>query len=277
MTTRVDTPQTRCRVGFARADITPPVGIYHRMWGAALHDRATGVHRPITATVLCLESLDGKHRQFVVGLDFCVLDGSEFANIRRHVNPAAPDDVLVSLSHTHGVAWMSRARSHLPGGELLDPYLDRVAETCETLSKQALNALRLATILYGTGRCSLAAHRDFPDTVSKQVVCGFNPAGHADDTLLVAKAVADDTGETLGTIVNYACHPTTLAWENTLISPDYVGSMREVIEQHTSAPCLFLQGASGDLGPRDGYVGDVSVADRNGLQVGFSALSALEA
>ncbi|MCI0705286.1 MAG: hypothetical protein L0241_29860, partial [Planctomycetia bacterium] len=34
---------------------------------------------------------------------------------------------------------------------------------------------------------------------------------------------------------------------------------------------------SGDLGPRDGYVGDVSVADRNGLQVGFSALSALEA
>src|SRR5581483_7788183 len=30
------------------------------------------------------------------------------------------------------------------------------------------------------------------------------------------------------------------------------------------------------LGPRDGYVGDTAVADRNGRQLGFSALSALE-
>ena len=76
----------------------------------------------------------------------------------------------------------------------------------------------------------------------------------------------------LGTLVNYACHPTTLAWENTLISPDYVGAMREVVEQHTGAPCLFLQGASGDLGPREGFVGDTAVADRNGRQLGFAAL-----
>src|SRR5262249_49439974 len=75
--------------------------------------------------------------------------------------------------------------------------------------------------------------------------------------------------------VNYACHPTTLAWDNTQISPDYVGAMREVVEQATGAPCLFLQGASGELGPREGYVGDPAVADRNGRQLGFAALSAL--
>jgi hypothetical protein len=77
--------------------------------------------------------------------------------------------------------------------------------------------------------------------------------------------------------VNYACHPTTLAWDNTLISPDYVGALREVVEQATGAPCLFLQGASGELGPREGYVGDIAVADRNGRQLGFAALSALTA
>src|SRR5207253_8221332 len=105
-----------------------------------------------------------------------------------------------------------------------------------------------------------------------------------------AKVIADSSRHTpcadstrsvpatlLGTIVNYACHPTTLAWENTLVSPDYVGAMREVVERETGAPCLFLQGSSGDLGPRDGYTGDTAVADRNGRQLGFAALSGLEA
>ena len=81
----------------------------------------------------------------------------------------------------------------------------------------------------------------------------------------------------LATLVNYACHPTTLAFENTLVSPDYPGAMRELIERETGAPCIFLQGASGDLGPREGFVGDVAVADRNGRQLGFAALAALEA
>jgi hypothetical protein len=82
---------------------------------------------------------------------------------------------------------------------------------------------------------------------------------------------------TVATLVNYACHPTTLAWENTLISPDYPGAMREVVEAVTGAPCVFLQGASGDLGPREGFVGDPAVADRNGRQLGHAALAALEA
>jgi hypothetical protein len=277
--THVDTPQSRCRVGFARADITPPVGIYHRMWGAALHDRATGMHRPLRATAVCLEPLSGSGRAMVVGLDHCLLDPSEFARLRASVGRATrigAEDVHVCMSHTHGSAWMSRSRAELPGGDLIGPYLDRLAEVCADLAKEAVDAARPTTIVYGTGRCSLAAHRDLWDPDSQQFVCGFNPGGPADDTVLVARAVGDD-GRMLGTVVNYACHPTTLAWENTLISPDYVGAMREVVEQHTDAPCLFLQGASGDLGPREGFVGDTAVADRNGRQLGFAALGALEA
>ena len=41
---------THCRFGVARRDVTPPVGIYSRSWGAATHDVAEGVHRPLTAT-----------------------------------------------------------------------------------------------------------------------------------------------------------------------------------------------------------------------------------
>jgi hypothetical protein len=109
-------------------------------------------------------------------------------------------------------------------------------------------------IVYGQGRCALGTHRDFWD--GSQFVCGHNPGVPVDDTVVVARVTADD-GNPIATVVNYACHPTTLAWDNTLISPDYIGAMRELVERETGAPCLFLQGASGEIGPREGFVGDL--------------------
>jgi hypothetical protein len=287
-TTRVETPQTVCRAALVEADITPPVGIYHRMWGAALHDRATGVHRPLMAVLLWIAprevsagdaSAGSGLDRIIVGLDHCILATDELAAIRRATAETAglaPEQILVSLTHTHGSGWMSRDRANLPGGELIGPYLDGLARTVAELAVAAKRKLTPATVVYGEGRCPLAAHRDFPDPQSGAIVCGFHPEGPADDTLVVARVV-DAEGGTLGTVVNYACHPTTLAWENTRISPDYVGRMREVVEAATGGPCLFLQGASGDLGPRDGFVGDSRVADRNGEQLGYAALAALAA
>jgi hypothetical protein len=275
----IDTPQTRCRAGFARGEITPPVGIYHRMWGAATHERATGVHRPLLADVLWLEPLAGDHAQgqFVVALDHCILDGAEVERMTAAVcraTGAAPAQVQVTTSHTHAAGLMSRGRAALPGGELIGPYLDSVAGRLAELAPQAMRDARPATVLYARGRCDLAAHRDAWDERSGQYVCGLNPAGPADDAVQVARFVAD--GGVIADVVNYACHPTTLAWDNTAISPDYVGSLRETVERHSGGPCLFLQGASGDLGPREGFVGDPAVADRNGRRLGFTALAAVE-
>ena len=275
----IKTPQSRCRAAVARCDITPPVGIYHRMWGAAMHDRATGVHRPLEATVLWLEpeSASADESRIIVSLDHCILDTAELVNIRNSIAKSTGvrfENILITVSHTHGSGWMSRTRSSLPGGELIGPYLDDLAVRLADLARDAQPRVEAATIVYGTGRCSLAAQRDYLDTETGQYVCGFNPTGPADDTLLVAR-IANPAGNTLAILVNYACHPTTLAWDNTLLSPDWVGAMREVVESSEGGYCLFLQGASGDLGPREGYVGDTAVADRNGRQVGFAVLSTL--
>jgi hypothetical protein len=278
--TAVHTPQTRCRSAIARCDITPPVGIYHRMWGAATHDRATGVHKPLLATLLWLEPAGGDPSQalLIVSLDHCLLDSYDTHRIQAGAAAAAEiaaAQVVVTFTHTHAAGFLSRSRHDLPGGELIGPYLSDLEHKVRNLAARIRESVRPATMLFATGRCALAAHRDFFDIAEQRFVCGFNPDGPADDKLLVAKVVADN-GQPLATIVNYACHPTTLAWQNMLISPDYVGALRETVERHIPAPCLFLQGASGDLGPRDGFVGDTAVADANGRQVGFAALAALE-
>lgn len=276
---RVRTPQTRCLAAIGRIDITPPVGIYHRMWGAALHDQATGVHRPLEASLLWIEpeSGDSKSGYVVISLDHCILDADETRRIRSSISKAtgiAAEQVMVTLTHTHGSGWMSRLRSHLPGGDKIGPYLDKLAVDLTNLAKEVQPRLEPATIVYGTGKCSLAGFRDFYDEQRDGYVCGFDPEGSADETIIAARVV-NSQSKTLATLVNYACHPTTLAWENTLLSPDWIGAMRETIEANEGGVCLFLQGASGDLGPREGYVGDTAVADRNGRQVGFSALAAL--
>lgn len=282
---RVDFPQTYCLGAIARRDITPPLGIYHRMWGAATHDRATGIHRPLMATVLALQpgnqsGADGRSKvQVIVSIDHCLLWSKEMDALRRTVAQATSlelDQLHITFTHTHAAGLMDPARADLPGGELIAPYLDLLAERAGQAVSEALEAIRPVRIVYGTARCSLAQNRDFWDAEHRLFACGFNPSGTTDDTVLVAR-ITDEAGRNVGAIVNYACHPTTLAWDNTLISPDFVGAMREVVETATGVTCLFLQGASGDLGPREGYVGDVAVADRNGRQLGYAALAALEA
>lgn len=277
---RLEFPQTQCQAAVTRADITPPVGIFHRMWGAARHDRATGVHRPLLATLLWLQPANGAADQalVLVALDHCILDNPDIERIQRAAAAAAgvePHQVLVTLSHTHAAGLMSRSRSGDPGGDLIGPYLDQVTERVAQLAREASQRLQAATVQYARGSASLARHRDYWDETRRQFVCGLHPDGPADDTLMVARVVGEG-GHCLGTVVNYACHPTTLAWDNTLISPDYPGALRELVEELTGAPCLFLLGAAGDLGPRDGFVGDPAVADRHGRQLGYAALSALE-
>jgi len=274
----VDTPQSRCRFALAHGDITPPANIYHRMWGAAKHDRATGIHRPLRATLTLFTPLDGAQRQFIIALDHCVMGRQEMDNLLDAVSEAADilrEELIVVFSHTHAAGLMGLERGNLPGGDLIAPYLESVATRVAELVRETQTKLQPATILYATGHCNLAAHRDYWDEDNQLWACGYDPDTPADDTVLTARAHAED-GTLLATLVNYACHPTTLAWDNTLISPDYPGAMRETIEEVTGVPCLFLQGASGELGPVEGFVGDTSVADRNGRQLGHAALSAIE-
>jgi len=253
------------------------------MWGAATHDRAQGVDRPLRATLamfapLSSDEVKPDQRQILISLDHCVLGAVEHRQLVERIARASRQPeacFLVVFTHTHAAGLMGLERIEFPGGDLIPPYLESLAATCARLTLECEERLEEAEVVYGTGRCDLAANRDFYDGERGVWVCGFNPGVPSDDRVVVAR-ITSSRGAPMATMVNYACHPTTLAWANTLVSPDYVGSLRELVEQQSGAPCLFLQGASGDLGPREGFVGDSAVADRNGRILGWAALSALE-
>lgn len=274
-------PFTRCKFGVAVRDATPPVGSYHASWGAAKHDLTEGIHRPLTTTAAVLAPLDGSSQ----GLALVALDIGSFQNIedertlQKAIQEATGFDdssLLINYSHTHGGTRANSLFEDRPGGKLVKPFLAYLAKQITEAVLQARDSAVPAWIAYGYGRCALAINRDYWDTDAQAYACGFNPKGQADDTVLVAR-VTDDGGRVLATMVNYSCHPTTLAWDNKMLSPDYVGAMRKVLEHAFAAPAIFLQGAEGETSPREQYTGDTAVADRNGRILGYAAAAAIEA
>jgi len=281
---RVPTPTSRCNFGLARCDITPPVGIYHRFWGAATHDRATGVHRPLTATVVIFEPPTESGAEsagqgvVVIALDHCLFWPAEMQQVLQQTSDLIGIErsrIVFAFSHTHAAGNTSYDRVGLPGGDLIPPYMAALPAKLAEAYQEARRSLQPAVFTYGSAPCRMGHNRDFWDAQIGKFACGFNPDETTDLEAGVVR-VTNKRGKTIATFVNYPCHPTTLAWENTLISPDYVGALRATVEKATKAPCVFLLAPCGDIGPRVGYVGDPSVADQNGRQVAYAALSALE-
>jgi hypothetical protein len=271
---------THCRFGVATRDVTPPVGIYARSWGAATHEVAEGVHRPFEATAAVFAPLGGDEPTLaLVAVDLgwfqYMADARAFREAILRETGLDEAALLVNLSHTHAGANVNSQLTDKPGVDLIAPYLEHLTGQVTAAILEAREALAPAWVTYGTGRSALATNRDFWDEEAKRFAAGYNPGAPADDTLVVARVTGEDGG-VRATLFNYACHPTTLAWENRVLSPDYIGAAREVLQAAFDAPALFLQGASGELAPRDDYVGDTAVADRNGRQLGHAAAAAIE-
>ena len=282
-TTISRSPTSYVRFGHARIDMTPPVGIYHPMWGAARHHRATGVHRPLLGDVMALgpiSSADAPSTTMLrIQLDLVGMGKREYELLLDALCRAtelAEGQIVVSFSHTHAAGLFTADRVALPGGELIPDYLESLREQIGVAAVEAMRKMQPCSITYGVGRSNMAANRDYWDAENNLYACGYNPDAPADDTVVVGR-VCSQAGAIVASLVNYACHPTTLAWENTQISPDYVGAMRAVVEAHQGAPCIFMLGACGDLGPRHCHQGSTAVADQNGRQLGYAALAALTA
>ena len=268
----------RGRIGTARTVVTPPVGIYSRTWGSARHDVAEGVHRPAVASCLVFQSLAGDSELVFLTMDSCCADDGEVAAIRAAILKQfgmKPEQLMLHPSHSHSLPVLTRRTADRAGGSLLTAYLDSLAPTCIGLVEQARKSLAEGVASWAYGRCGLAFNRDAVDPASGRDICGLNLAEKADDTLLVGR-ITDSKGQIRATIVNYACHPVSLGGGNRLLSPDYIGAMREVVERDTGgAMCVFMHGASGDLTPRRSYEAQAEVADQNGRELGFAALSVL--
>ncbi len=90
------------------------------------------------------------------------------------------------------------------------------------------------------------------------VILGYDPDGPYDPTVTLICFKALD-GTNIGSIAHFAAHPTAAA-RNCSFTRDWPGVMIDRVAKLTNAPCLFFNGAEGDIAPnvssRDPYRGE---------------------
>jgi hypothetical protein len=256
--------------GVGRCDITPAPGTPQGGWGAQTHQRGSGADMPFYATALVVS--DGEEPAAIVDVDAIgfdrewtdrILDAiAALTGLRR-------ERIRFSCTHTHSGPNTFRLATIGEGLDMALGYLESLPRRIAAAVWQARENLRPARCAAGTGSCAINVNRRLR-TSDGAVVVGRNWQGVTDPTVRVVRF--DDLDERpLATIVHYACHGTTMAWQTRMFTPDFPGPARKVVEEQVGGACLFLQGAAANLTPRRGFTGDCAVYRRLGTILGLEA------
>jgi hypothetical protein len=205
-----------------------------------LEVRAIALRREGTTVVLCV--LD------VVGYFIDEMD-----RIREDPRVAAlgVDHVLIASTHTHeGVDTVG-----LWGK---DPVTTGVNAEYQALTRdRAAQAIVAAVSSLSPARMRVAQTVTVDPGGTLNYVNDTRDPIIYDPTLTIAQFTAEDSGDTIATLVNWAAHPEYSGSHNTLLSADYVHWLREVIE--VGVPSEAVQGLGGTTvfinGPIGGQVG----------------------
>ena len=262
--------------GVARADITPPVGIASMNWGSQTHIGAEGID-PAGMLATALVISDGRQKFAMVDIDLGGVEGLDDAIARASEATGIPAaHIRLGATHTHSAPYLAAAKG--PAGADLTPYKGVYERYRQVLADKVVGAiveansrLKPAHLSAGKGLGTININRRFRARDGAPPAVGRNPDEFVDRELVVAR-IDDAAGKPLAVLVNFQCHGTVLAFENKLITPDWIGMMRRTVEQALpGARCLFFQGAAGNQGPVEGFTGDLQVAHRLGRILGHQA------
>jgi hypothetical protein len=262
----MNTSQSHLLAGVARRCTNPPPSIAHGGWGAQKHEQAEGIDMDLWVTALALS--DQQTTAIILDLDIQILTNQRADQIRLAVSRATGipvQNIRASATHTHSgpvpyKSWIEK------GYEMVDPWFDDVARRSAEAAVEALANLQPIRLRASRGRCHINTNRRAATETGERFL-GISPSGPCDHEVLVVRLDSME-GKPLATLVNYACHPTIMGPANRLITPDYPGAMKRVVEQAIGGKCLFLQGSAGDQGPLQGFQADTKVYRNFGAILG---------
>jgi len=216
---------------------------------------ATGCHDDLWARVIVLQT--AARKVALVSVDFVgeILHGTYygFAHARAMVDPALGLDAIVfSSTHDHEAPdtlglWGVT--------EFSDGKFPRYLQFVDRQVARAINAAAAPTAMHPA---TVVATRTTPDATAElrglQVRSACRPPFFFDQELRALQFVGTD-GATIATLINWNTHPESLEDQNTLVSSDFIGYIRQRVERDLGGTAVYF---TGDLGSVE-IVGDTCV------------------
>jgi neutral ceramidase len=286
----VNSDKKHLLAGTGRRCINPPPNIAHGGWGAQKHEQAEGIDLDLWTTALALS--DGVATAVLLDVDIQILTNERADQIRAAVSQATGvpmQNLRACATHTHSgpvpyKSWIEK------GYEMVGPWFEKLARWCGEAAGEALANLQPVEIRAGRGQCHINANRRCVTPRGERFL-GVNFDGPCDHEVIVVRfdaaepegrvtrvpnsteksgtrATRPSGGAPVATLVNYACHGTVMGPANRLITPDYAGAMKRVVEAAVGGKCVFLLGSAGNQGPVRGFQADPRVYRQLGAVLG---------
>lgn len=238
------------RLGFAKSDITPRVGVELCGFGPYLNRHSVGVRDRLWSRAMAIEV--GDRRAVIISNDLAGVSQDVTARVRERIQREAglpPDAVMVHCTHTHS----GPTTFALNGwGDVDAPYMEVLPGRLASAALQAVANLQEATLHHAEVPCegiglNREYDRDAPplEQVLREDWRPFRPE-LTDTTCHVLSAWSD--GRLLGFASYFGCHPVVCCAASRYIHGDFAGVATNLLErEHPGSVGLFLQGAQGDV------------------------------
>ncbi|GIW41633.1 MAG: hypothetical protein KatS3mg076_2210 [Candidatus Binatia bacterium] len=220
------------RFGFAKIDITPPVGL--PMSGYAAR---SGVARGAADRLFCRVSVFGgkSGKACLCALDLLCVSREWTAPLRRAIGEALScpaEAVLLAATHTH-----AGPAVFVPGRpEVLRRYEEDLAARVVEAAREAASRTVPVELFFGE------------EEVEGVATNRRSPHGFVDRTVRVL--VARAANRTAGVLAQFSCHPTVLGPDNLRYSRDFFGAATDLAESALGSPVVLFNGAAGDASTR---------------------------
>lgn len=234
------TQKNSFQAGIACADITPPVGI--SLVGFAGRGPSIGIHDGLKAKALVMT--DGKSNAALIACDLIGLSAEVVEDIREEISDRveiSPEKISIVSTHTHYGPDAYRNKS----ADDVMAYQKNLKYKIAGAVFEAFGNMRPAEIGVGWGKSYIGINRreKRPDG---NIVLGQNPEGPIDRQVGVLR-IDDINGNPIAVLANFATHPVSQTSRMRMISADFPGKACELVTSLTNCPCLFLQGACGNI------------------------------
>lgn len=243
--------------GTGRAVINPQKG--HCLAGYGVDYPNEGVHDDLCVTALYLS--DGERQALLLNFDLIALPGPLNRRLRRAAAAAAgipAEHVFLAATHTHSGPEVRQ--SYLTLGRIPTwrrDYNTRLARWAAEAAAEARRTAEPCQLLYNLAEAAENMNRQFrfPDRRHLYVPDHKQVAGLSDEFVdrkfaLVAFRRSGTPNRYKAVVTNYAAHPLCVGNSANLVSADYPGELRRVVEEtFAGCRCLSTTGAAGDQHP----------------------------